>query len=80
MELQALKLYLISIYGLERVDQLFWDIQVRTSVYCVCIDLIISYCVVWWVDDNVAVVTGSAAHYDRGQALLRTVWLRYHHR
>jgi tubulin polyglutamylase TTLL9 len=27
MELQALKLYLISLHGIERVDQLFWDIQ-----------------------------------------------------
>lgn len=27
MELQALKLYLISNHGVERVDQLFWDIQ-----------------------------------------------------
>jgi len=27
MELQALKLYLISVHGIERVDQLFWDIQ-----------------------------------------------------
>lgn len=27
MELQALKLYLMSIYGLERVDALFWEMQ-----------------------------------------------------
>jgi tubulin polyglutamylase TTLL9 len=27
MELQALKLYLMSIYGMERVDALFWEMQ-----------------------------------------------------
>jgi tubulin polyglutamylase TTLL9 len=27
MELQALKLYLMSIYGVERIDALFWEIQ-----------------------------------------------------
>lgn len=27
MELQALKLYLMSLYGMDRIDQLFWDIQ-----------------------------------------------------
>jgi len=27
MELQALKLYLMSIYGVERIDELFWEIQ-----------------------------------------------------
>ncbi len=27
MELQALKLYLMSIYGVERVDELFWEVQ-----------------------------------------------------
>ena len=27
MELQALKLYLMSIYGIERVDALFWEMQ-----------------------------------------------------
>ena len=27
MELQALKLYLMSIHGVDRIDQLFWEIQ-----------------------------------------------------
>jgi len=34
MELQALKMYLMSRYGVERVDALFWEVSGYTFVFC----------------------------------------------
>ena len=37
MELQALKLYLMSCHGQDRIDALFWEIQVILLCYVSCI-------------------------------------------
>jgi tubulin polyglutamylase TTLL9 len=84
MELQALKMYLMSRYGVERVDALFWEVRISCfctlrfteSVLIIRRFLGVYLCVFGAIADAAYYDTraaGGAPDDDHGQALLRAV-------
>lgn len=81
MELQALKLFLMSQYGVERIDALFWEVIVpfiQSHIYHLPFLTLSSsfFPIMRWADptDHFTRIARGATSHDQRSPLLRTLW------